>query len=108
MIRVYHIEQTGDETMMHGFGFNGFGTMGGYGSFGLIGALFSLVLTAAVIAGLVLLALWLVRRFSPGGTTQHASAGMRADLSPREVLYMRYARGEITREQYQQMLADLS
>jgi uncharacterized membrane protein len=36
------------------------------------------------------------------------AATPRAEMSPKEILQARYARGEITREQYQQMLADLS
>ena len=89
------------------------GMMGGYGSgfggFGLIGMLMNLVLTIGLIVGVVLLAIWLWRRISPTGQAtpsplQPANLG----TSAREVLQTRYARGEITREQYQQMLTDLA
>ncbi len=72
----------------------GFGMMGG---FGLIGWLFNLL----VIVGVVVLIVWAVQRFSaPGGGSSNTQ-------SPREILQARYARGEITREQYQEMMKDL-
>lgn len=84
--------------------------MGGYGNFGwfgIISMLLGLVITIGLIVGLVLLALSLLRRPGPGaGPWTQPRAG--EQLSPREILQIRYARGEITREQYQQMLADLS
>jgi len=70
------------------------GMMWGYGLIGLI-------FNVAIIVGIVILIVWAVRRFSSGTSS---SAGQ----SPREILQTRYARGEITREQYQQMLKDLS
>jgi putative membrane protein len=72
----------------------GYGMMGG---FGLIGLLFN----ALVIAGIVVLVVWAVRRFTAGsGLSPNGQ-------SPREILQARYARGELTREQYKQMLDDL-
>ena len=76
--------------------------MGGgmmYG-FGLLGLIFNL----AIVVGIVILIVWAVKRFT-GGTTSWNQPS--ANQSPREILQARYARGEITREQYQQMLADL-
>ena len=70
------------------------GMMWGYGLIGLI-------FTLAIIVGIVILIVWAVRRFSSGASS---SGGQ----SPREILQTRYARGEITREQYQEMLKDLS
>lgn len=75
-------------------GFPGFGMMGFFG--GWIGMLINL----AILIGIVVLIVWAVKRFtssSPSTNTQ----------TPREILQARYARGEITREQYQQMLQDL-
>ncbi len=71
----------------------GFGMMSG---FGLIGLVFNL----AIIVGIVILVVWAVRQFA-GSSTDRSQ-------SPREILQARYVRGEITREQYQQMLQDLS
>ncbi len=72
----------------------GFGMMG---AFGLIGLLFN----ALIIVGVVGLIVWAVKHFASPGN--HASSTQTA----REVLQVRYARGEITREQYQQILSDL-
>ena len=82
------------------------GGFGGYGmtGFGTIGMILNLVITVGLVIGVILLIVWAVKRLGPNGqgaTTQAASA------SPRDVLQLRYARGEITREQYQQMLADV-
>lgn len=75
--------------------------MFGYGMMGLFGLL-GLLLTVLIIVGVVVLVVWAVRRFS-NGTNLPASRE-----TPREILQARYARGEITREQYQEMLKDLS
>ena len=85
----------------------GFGS--GFGGFGLLGMIVNLVITVGLIVGLVLLIAWLWRRFSPDGQTYAApQSHVGAVASPRDMLKTRYARGEITREQYQQMLVDLS
>ena len=76
-------------------GYPGFGMMGFVG--GWIGLLFNL----AILVGIVVLIVWAVKRFTKGTSTPNVQ-------NPREILQARYARGEITREQYQQMLQDLS
>jgi putative membrane protein len=79
----------------------GGGMMGGFGLFGgLIGLIFNLL----IIVGIVVLIVWAVKRFS-GGSINNQTSG---NQSPREIVQARYARGELTREQYQQMLQDLS
>ena len=83
--------------MMHGFGF------GSFGSFGWIGMIINLVITIIVVAGIVWLVVWLVRKGIPNNPVQSASF----NINPREILQARYARGEINREQYQQILEDL-
>jgi putative membrane protein len=85
-----------------------FGPGWGYGGFGLIGFVLNLVITLGLIGGMVLLAAWLWRRVASGGqvgATPRRPAGMEA--SPKEILQTRYAKGEITREQYREMLSDL-
>ncbi len=77
------------------------GASAGVGGFGLIG----LILNLAIIVGIVVLVVWAARRFSGGGANWNQPSG---GQPPREILQARYARGEITREQYQQMLGDLS
>lgn len=78
--------------MMHGFGFGGMGLFGGW---------IGLLLNLAILVGIVILVIWAVKRFTSGSVS---SGGQ----TPREIVQARYARGEITRDQYQQMLSDLS
>ena len=85
--------------MMNGFGFGGFG---------LIGMILNLVVTTGLIVGIVLLVVWLVRRFAPSQQGTAISAYRpETQPTPQEILQVRYARGEISREEYQQMLSDL-
>lgn len=81
----------------------------GLGSLGILGMILNLVITVGVIVGIVLLVVWLVRRVSgdsAAGAFSGPAAGSRS--SAKEILQLRYARGEIDREQYQEMLTDLS
>lgn len=88
---------------------HGFGMFGQYGGFGLIGMVLNLVITLGLIIGAILLVIWLVKRLAPAGGTGIAAPGeVSSDLTPREILARRYARGEIDREAYQRMLEDLS
>lgn len=77
--------------MMYGWG-SGWGMSG-------FGMLFSWVLGILLVVALIL---WIGRLASRGGSGSGA-----AGESPEGALKRRYARGEITREQYQQMLEDL-
>lgn len=73
---------------------------GGYGWMGWLGPIFMLIFSILVIAGLVLLIRWLLAQGrSPGG------GGGKAPL---DILKERYARGEISKEQYEQMRRDLT
>jgi uncharacterized membrane protein len=85
------------------------GMMGGgmMGGFGLIGLLFNLV----VIVGIVVLVIWAVRQVSSNGQGAGLLGQLNnrsAEATPREIVAERYTRGEITREQYQEILSDLS
>ncbi|MGE5222145.1 MAG: SHOCT domain-containing protein [Omnitrophica WOR_2 bacterium] len=82
--------------MMYGYGCNWLG------SFGPAGMIISLVFGLLLIVGLALLAIWAIRRF----TTASPQAVTPGGQPVRDILQARYARGEITREQYQQMLED--
>ena len=66
--------------------------------------LFGMFFTVAIIAGIVLLVAWAARGFKGG---VEGGCNPPASQTPREVLQARYARGEINRDQYQQMLKDL-
>ena len=82
------------------------GMMGGFGSGigGTMGGLANLILTVGFLAGLVLLGVWLWRRsgalaVAPARVIQQESAG--------DILRVRYARGELSRAEFQRMLYDL-
>ena len=100
--------------LLGGFGMMGFGgfgmmgnmmgnMMGGYGPYGYgynpLGAIISLVSWALIIGGVILLVVWLVRN---AGKTTGASSE-----SPLDILKARYAKGEITKKQYEEIKRDL-
>ncbi len=76
--------------MMTGFGMG----LGG----GLVMVLFWIVLIVGAV--------WLARGFFPAGQQLSASS-IRSEPSADEILKQRYARGEITKEQFEQMRRDL-
>ncbi len=81
------------------------GYYGGFGTFGWIGMIIGLVLTVAVVVGIIILVVWAVRRMSSASNTgamQNPNAP-----SAKEIAQARYARGEINRDEYQRILADL-
>ena len=69
--------------------------MGGFGFMGFFGILVMLLFWG----GLIALAVWLVRAlFDNGQRSSQPPAGNR--LTPKEILDQRYARGEISRDEY--------
>jgi putative membrane protein len=82
--------------------FGPFGNIGNLGTFGWIMMILQAVVWLAIIAGVVLLIIWAVRRGGRGPA--YVSTGQ---MTARDILKARYARGEITREEYQRMLEDL-
>jgi putative membrane protein len=83
-------------------GYAGYGGMmgGGYG-FNPLGLILSLVLWALIISGIVLLVVWLARSANGGGSLIASSE------SPLDILKRRYARGEVTKEQFDAIKRDL-
>jgi putative membrane protein len=77
----------------------------GYGGFGWIGMILNLVITIGAIVGLVLLVVWVVRRTS--GNSSQPGSQTPSSQSAKDIAQVRYAKGEITREEYQQILSDL-
>jgi putative membrane protein len=81
----------------------------GFGSFGWMGIILMWLIPLGFIVLVVLGIVGLVRGFS---SIREGNAVLNqreeAQPSPRDILQIRYARGEITREQYLQMLDDMS
>ena len=70
--------------------------------FGFGMGIFGLLLMILFWGGLIALAVWLVGLLFP--TVKQPDNSNVHSPSAREILKARYARGELTREQYQQML----
>ena len=70
---------------------------------GLGGGLVMVLFWVVLIVG----AVWLARGLFPNGQPPSASA-TRPEASADDILKQRYARGEISKEQYDQMCRDLS
>ena len=86
---------------------------GGFVSLGLAGGLFGLLFNIAILVGIVLLVIWAVQKFSRSTDSgsqaiSPTSAGTGQTLLAREILDIRYARGELNREEYQTRLSDIS
>ena len=77
----------------------GFSCFGNYGGYSWIGMFVSLALVTVVVIGVI----WLVRR----SFFTNQEYMVTAKSSPGEILQIRYAQGEITREQYLEILDDL-
>jgi len=92
---------------MMGGGMMGGGFGSGLGSFGLVGGLIGLLFNIAIIVGIVVFIVWAVRKFSSHNASSKAASAAQP-FSAHEILDIRYARGELTREQYQTMLQDIS
>jgi putative membrane protein len=91
--------------MMHWMDWmNGFG----WGSWGWIGLILNLAITLGVIVGIVVLVVWLARQTSPASSGSMLRYPTQSQPTAREILQARYARGEINREEFRQMLSDVS
>jgi putative membrane protein len=86
----------------------GLGSAMAYGGFGWVGLIFNLIIFVGLIIGFVLLVILLIRSISRhGNAPESLESGKTKELSPVEILQARYARGEINRKQYQEILDDL-
>ena len=86
--------------MMPGGGMMGWGGFGGYGM-GFVGWIFMLLFWGLIIAGIVLGVRWLLHQGRTGTTPGEAG-------SPFDILKRRYARGEISKEEFDRMKQDLA
>lgn len=84
--------------MMGGYG--GSGMMNGYG-FNPIGGILTAILWGLVICGIALFAAWLA------GYHNHFRLHAESGESPFQMLKTRYAKGEITKEQFESIRRDL-
>lgn len=102
--------------LLGGWGYRGWGMMGpgmmggwGFGTVGWIGMIFMWLIPVGllilVVMGIIALARGFSRGSQGGTTSQHR---IENQFTAREILQVRYARGEISREEYQQMLDDIS
>ena len=71
--------------------------MMGFGGFGMI---FGFIFFVAIVIGVIFLIVWLVRRPGCGITHKTSTHSL-------EILKERYAKGELTKEQYESMKKDL-
>jgi len=78
----------------------------GHGGMGWIGMIFGLFITTALIIGFVVLVVWAVKRLS--GNSSHSIQPIGSSQSARDIAQIRYAKGEISREEYQNILTDLA
>jgi putative membrane protein len=102
------VEKNKREDYVMGGGMMG-GFVGGVGGLGLFGGLLSTLLMIGLLAGLVFLGIWLWRRFSASeGVGSWIQLQGTRQPTAREILQTRYARGELTREEYLRMLQDLA
>ena len=72
---------------------------------GMFGMLFGLLLLGGLVIGVVLLVVWAVRQSGSSGTVIPKTAV--SSRTARQILDDRYARGEITREEYLTALTDI-
>lgn len=87
--------------MMRGFGFRTFAFGGAFG-LAWLGLLVRLIVWGVIIGGVILVVAWLVN------TMRQPVAVATFRETPLDILKMRYAKGEITKEQYDQLRQDLS
>ena len=77
------------------------GMMGGSG-FGVIGMIFGFIFMLLFVVGSVLLIVWIVKQFAPGGTSVPPPTS-----NALEILNERFARGEISKEDFAEMKKEL-
>ncbi len=65
----------------------------------------SLLFLAGIIIGSIFLVIWAIRRMRFMGIT---SSNSNRSLTAKEILQARFARGELTQEQYELMLNDIA
>lgn len=81
---------------------------GDFGTFGMLWIILNFIFVIGLSAGIVILVIWLRRRLAATKQdVEPSSEKEKGQPSPRDVLRIRYARGEISRKEYREMLSDL-
>jgi putative membrane protein len=75
-----------------------------YGGLGWIGMLINLVISVVLIIGVIFLVIWIAKRLSNNNSEREFN---NTTLSAVDIAKERYAKGEITREEFQKLLVDL-
>ena len=77
--------------------------------FSLGWAIFSVLMMVAFWGGFITLVIWAVRGFPRASSTQSSSDGSAVSLgtSALEILKERYARGDVTKDQFEEIRRDL-
>lgn len=73
-----------------------------FGNYGWIGLIINLVLTIGLIIGIVVFVIWIIKELNNNRGSQKKETS-----SAIEIAKERYAKGEINREQFQNLLTDL-
>jgi uncharacterized membrane protein len=90
--------------MFNGFcHFGNWGSLGNFGIWGWVGMIVNLIFWVGWLAGLALLVVLLIRRARMSPATIPQVTGQPSE----EILQAQYARGEITREEYELRKQDL-
>jgi putative membrane protein len=86
--------------MMYGDCFSGNwdSLFGGFGFWGWVGLILNLIFWGGLIAGVVMLVIWAIRRARVSAATGSYATGQ---PTAKDILQARYARGDLTREQYE-------
>ncbi|MCL5986767.1 MAG: SHOCT domain-containing protein [Actinobacteria bacterium] len=77
--------------------------MGGFGGTSILWMLFNLIFFILIIAGIVLFIIWIVRRTASSSSSLETKKG-----SALEILKERYAKGEISKNEFDEMKKDLT
>lgn len=80
----------------------------GGGGFGWLGVIFFWIFALLIVAGITLIAIWIVRQSSrPHGGAYPPSAGPARPDAALDAARHRFATGEITKEQYEEIVRTL-
>ncbi len=79
------------------------------GGFGMLGwGILMMLFWVVVIIGAILIVAWLVKTTQARGASDHSRSVSNAGQEPLDILRTRYVRGEITKEQFEELKSHLS